>query len=292
MSQDSVTNLADALRGQTKTGSDVDVDSFWVREHAFFLAARQALGVGYGDLLPGRIYTYRRFLDLLRRTVVFESLMDVGCGSGMILHEGHGRGHVVSGIDRSSCAIGFALSLARTFGTCPIVLAHADVTERRGTRLEACDLVVNFGSLEHLATPLQLEFVSAMASLSNKWIATAIPVFESPLFIVMENAEASQRLSQLRYPEQVRAFDVDFDTIASELNLELIETRFIHIAPTSISYQRHVVEEGIPFFVDLCRTASGATTTPIETWLGLEDSLSQADIRPYAWFKYGLFSKR
>ena len=267
-----------------------ETDGFWRREHASFLVARSVFGCSYEDYLPGRVYTYRRFAQILRNQADFISLIDVGCGSGMMLHECGKLGCRVTGIDRSFAALSFAQALGQEYSTHNLMLRQADVMRNGCSGIESHDVVSNLGSLEHLAFEEQIIFVETMKRLSKRWVAIAVPNFDSTAFEIMESAEQKLNTPDLIYPEQSRAFPVDFESIALATRLSLIGIWRFHLPPTSISYRSLVLEGRSAFYKDLCHDAENSSGDPISIWLNLEDHASLSDINKHAWFRFALFS--
>jgi SAM-dependent methyltransferase len=95
----------------------------------------------------GRRATARRLLDLIQRHVPAGSLLDVGCGHGLLLDEARRRGFTVTGLELSQAAAAYARDVL-----------ELDVREQKVEDLEAPEggyqVVVMADVIEHLDDPL------------------------------------------------------------------------------------------------------------------------------------------
>jgi SAM-dependent methyltransferase len=96
---------------------------------------------------PGRRATATRLLDLIQRHVSAGSLLDVGCGHGLLLDEARRRGFTVTGLELSQAAATYAREVL-----------ELDVREQRVEELRPPEggyqVVVLADVIEHLDDPL------------------------------------------------------------------------------------------------------------------------------------------
>ncbi len=266
------------------------LDDYWAKEYLMAHVFRKYCNLNYLEYLPGRVYTYRILMKKIINTIGLRSIIDVGCGSGMLLHEAARLGITASGIDISRTALRFAQYLAAEFNSRNLTLAHADALGDWVPPLSRADLVSNVGSLEHLPFEDQVKFVRYMGFLSRKYVLLCVPNVNSPLFLGMESAELDASNKMWVYPEEYAHFGVNFSDLAGELGWSIVCESTVHIASTSVV--RLDLELGAASNRTLQNVpiVKGSSQEILEYWLGLELSCPQQLLDRLGWFRFVIFS--
>ena len=249
LSDKSILQLAKSLRADEPRSALSSTDDYWNLEHARWYAVKNFLELPYTDFLPGRIHTYRLFAKHIATLTDSNSAVDVGCGSGMMLHELNRIGIRADGIDNSVEALHLAKAIAESEYEYSPKLVCSDAL-KLGALLpdNRYDIVTNLGSLEHLPFKKQIQFVTYMTSLTRKYIAICIPNKSSYFFNTMEDSELSLSDNKLVYPEEFDQHIVEFDLLRKELGGKLVGRVGIHCIPTSITATKAIEKQfGIQF---------------------------------------------
>ncbi|MEO1018137.1 MAG: methyltransferase domain-containing protein [Pseudomonadota bacterium] len=236
----SIETLARSIQSKRPQSSNEVTDKYWDLEHARWLTISSQLDQSYASFLPGRIHTYRVLATHIVEKIDPRSMIDIGCGSGMMLHEFHKLGVAVNGLDKSKAALDLATALATKEYSYTPALHLGDALKNSNSLGLKRDLVSNLGSLEHLNYSQQLQFLRFMASFSKKYLLICIPNKKSTLFRAMEAAELSLTDSDLVYPEEFHQHDVDFARLRNDLSATLVEQGGIHTIPTSQTYGQSI----------------------------------------------------
>ena len=274
--------------GADRRASIALIDRFWDREQRLAQTFRFAYGLPYPVYLPGRVYTYRMLMTRIVETLKVQSILDVGCGSGMVLHEAERLGITTAGVDHSIGALTFALYLASEFGASNLTLSLSDALDSREAPLRMADLVTNLGSLEHLTFAEQVRFAQFMGRYSKGYVLLAVPNRDSSLFKYMASEEL-RVLDEFVYPDEKRQFDVDFLELCRALAWSMVRTSCIHLAPTTITVG---LQEFQSLLDELRRRHLGNCSSYdqlIDGWMKLETEASDELLRSLGWFRYAIF---
>jgi len=269
--------------------SDLELNKYWAREQAFAQLFRVRYGMSYQEYLPGRVYTYRALFRRISETIDIRSIIDVGCGSGMILHEAARKGITTSGIDISANALIFARYLAAEFGTKNLTLVNADALSPWQPPVDLADLVSNLGSLEHLPFEDQVKFAGYMGRLSRKYVLLSVPNLQSPLFTTMESKELGIEDNQWVYPEEYQHFVVDFARIGVALGWSVVSESCVHIPSTSLtgySAELRPMLDGVQRENPVSRISSEEL---MNAWLKVEASCPDQLLESLGWFRFVIF---
>jgi len=270
--------------------STAKLNRYWAREQAFAQLFRVRYGMNYQEYLPGRVYTYRALIIRIMEILDIHSIIDVGCGSGMILHEAARKGLNASGVDISANALIFARYLAAEFRSRNLTLANADALGSWRPPIEPADLVSNLGSLEHLQFEDQLKFAKYMGQLSRKYVLVSVPNVRSPLFTTMESEELGIKDDEWIYPEEYEHFDVNFARLGEALGWSVVSESSVHVPSTSLtghSAELHSMLETSQ------RGGSGNSVSSealMNAWLKVEALCSEQTLESLGWFRFVIFS--
>lgn len=119
----------------------------------------------YEDVRAGLGEEYGTLARIIDETFMVDTVIDVGCGSGLVIEELQRRGRCVAGIDGSAHAVGTAS---------PSVAPHIEVADLRRplvdqipTDLGRFDLVVCTEVAEHLPESASYQLVQTLVSLAK-----------------------------------------------------------------------------------------------------------------------------
>ena len=103
--------------------------------------------------------------EVVRYSMKFDNILEIGCGDGRILHEIRKAYpyKTLTGIDYSSQAI----SLAKVFNE-GISFYQLDVTEVNVQELISADLILLIEVFEHIPLDMAFDFANAIARIQNK----------------------------------------------------------------------------------------------------------------------------
>lgn len=265
------------------------LNRYWAREHAFAQIFSARYGMNYHEYLPGRVYTYRVLCNRIVESVEVRSIIDVGCGSGMILHETARKGLTASGIDVSANALIFARYLAEEFGSRNVTLINADALGSWRPPIEPADLVSNLGTCEHLPFDNQLRFARYMGQLSRKYVLISVPNTRSGLFTTMESRELGIQEKTWIYPEEFAHFDVDWAQLARALGWSIVIDSCVHIPSTSLTGRSAELHPRLELNLRGIPRNGISSEVLMDAWLKVEASCSARELDSFGWFRYAIF---
>jgi 2-polyprenyl-3-methyl-5-hydroxy-6-metoxy-1,4-benzoquinol methylase len=184
------------------------------QDSAYFSGSAELGYEGYESEAPALTRTFQRRLDELAPYQPRGRLLDVGCGTGLLVEAALARGYDAHGIDASAHAVERA---QRTLG------ARVRVGTLDSARFdEPFDLVTGFDVFEHLYQPRA--FVRRLASLLRPGgsVALATPNYDSWLRRLL-----GRRSVSFKIPEHVAYYDPRTLALAVAEEFRVVEQRWI-----------------------------------------------------------------
>ncbi|MHB8571656.1 MAG: class I SAM-dependent methyltransferase [Candidatus Dormibacteria bacterium] len=171
----------------------------------------------YRDIMamePALVGVYRETVARIERHVAPGRLLDVGCGSGILMQVAAERGWQAEGVETS----GYAAGLARERTGLPV---HEGELQRLGLEPGAQDAVVMTQVVEHLVDPLPLLAAASALLRPEGVLCLATPNPESWLASVQ-----GERFNYWMAPVHVRLYPPRaIDRLLREAGLRSVETR-------------------------------------------------------------------
>lgn len=274
------------------------MERFWAKE----IAAAEVFYVhncDYEQYLPGRYFTYKRLVDILKEhtDIKDKNSLEVGCGSGISLVMLAKKGAKCTGIDQSYIALEFLRRNAEKEGLEGVVRNQGDFfsTEYEDNQF---DISYNLGVFEHLSQREQKGLITEMARITREMILIAVPNPDSPLFKTLLYCEKD--LESVApgniYPDRGKHFYVDLRALLESVGFKAVSYSGILLAPSQDINPKTLDDTATEFFSNIPKIipagkAKERIRNLIGFWECVEKATSTEELRKYAWFRYIIGSK-
>src|SRR3989344_854317 len=151
-------------------------DGFWKNSIAKF----KSVDLEYEFYNPSKALTYCAISDLIREFLGRKaSIIEFGCGSGLLLCYLYKNGLSVIGYDNSSYAIKYAKLLQKSKNI-KYRLRKTNVFYMK--IMKKYDAVISSGVIEHFNKNLQIRFIEKMKKCSKKYLFIMYPNINSQIY--------------------------------------------------------------------------------------------------------------